>query len=247
MKAIILAAGKGERLYPLTRNTPKCLLNISGEQCILGHLVHLFTGGGIDEIVVVVGFQADQVESYLASFSGVRITVVYNPFYSISNSIVSCWMARRHMNSDFLLINGDTVVHETVLATMLESGHTMCIGASRKTAYKEDDMKLILAEGEERLVRDVGRDIPVHKADGESIGFFKFAGNSCHEYTATIEKMFRNESNLHVFHHTVIRQLVRGGQKIHCLMFDRSLWEEIDLRIDLEQLRNNVNLSLFKG
>ena len=136
MKAIIIAAGKGERLYPLTKDTPKCLLKISKEQCILGNQVNLFRSNGIDEIIVVVGYLAHKIEKFLKSFSDIRITTIYNPFYNTTNSIVSCWLAQKYMDNDFLLLNGDTVIHETILNDILKSKNDMCIAVCKKKTIR---------------------------------------------------------------------------------------------------------------
>ncbi|HDZ85246.1 MAG TPA: CTP--phosphocholine cytidylyltransferase, partial [Candidatus Moranbacteria bacterium] len=85
MRAIILTAGKGNRLYPLTKNTPKCLLKIFNGHSILESQVNLFREYEIDEIVIVTGFLAHQIEQFVELYSDIPIITVHNPFYLISN------------------------------------------------------------------------------------------------------------------------------------------------------------------
>ncbi len=244
MRAIIVAAGKGERLYPLTKDTPKCLLKIANKQCILGNQVNLFKENGIDEIIVVVGYLAHKIEEYLESFTGIQIVTVFNPFYNLSNSIVSCWLAREYMNDDFLLINGDTVIHRTILQDLLRSKYDICLAVCEKNEYDDDDMKVIL-DHDNNVVKDVSKGIPVSHTDGESIGFFKFKNDAGLIYKETIEKMFREEKNLHIFHHNVIRRIIHDGHIVKYHLVDNALWEEVDFNLDIELLRRNTNLSFF--
>ncbi|MFQ5903339.1 MAG: NTP transferase domain-containing protein, partial [Candidatus Binatia bacterium] len=82
MKAIILAAGNGERLRPYTEHTPKCLLDIGG-RTILGLQIQSLRECGINEVVIVVGFKFEKVEEFLRTDHrfGREVRTLYNPFY----------------------------------------------------------------------------------------------------------------------------------------------------------------------
>ena len=82
MKAIILAAGKGKRLQPYTKNIPKCLLTLDKET-ILEHQINHLKSSEIQEINVVVGFGSDRVEQFLSNYDslGIKINTIYNPFW----------------------------------------------------------------------------------------------------------------------------------------------------------------------
>ena len=81
MKAIILAAGKGKRLQPYTKNIPKCLLTL-GEETILEHQINHLKSSEIQEINVVVGFGSDRVEQFLSNYDslGIKINTIYKLF-----------------------------------------------------------------------------------------------------------------------------------------------------------------------
>ena len=121
-KAIILSAGQGRRLLPLTENKPKCLLAIAG-RAILQWQLDALLEAGIEEISVITGFRSDLVEQLLRSeypdITGIE--VIYNPFFNVSDNLASCWLARSSMDSDFLLINGDTIFEHSVLNCVLAS------------------------------------------------------------------------------------------------------------------------------
>ena len=109
MKAVILSAGQGKRLLPLTADNPKCLLNIEGQSIIewqFGELAKC----GIDRVSVVAGYHADRVEQLLARrYDPHRVSVLYNPTYSWADNLFSCWVARHEMGEEFVLLNGDTL------------------------------------------------------------------------------------------------------------------------------------------
>ena len=83
MKAVILSAGQGKRLLPLTKDRPKCAIPLHGRS-ILEWQIHELIKCGISPIHVVVGFEAAAVEQVIAKYSGVHaIHTLYNPFYAL--------------------------------------------------------------------------------------------------------------------------------------------------------------------
>jgi len=103
MKAIILSAGQGKRLLPMTADLPKCLLPLGGKP-LIGWQVDALHTCGIDEIVVVTGFAADRVERALEDMArpGLTLRAVYNPFYAVADNLASCWLVRRTVRSERL-------------------------------------------------------------------------------------------------------------------------------------------------
>jgi len=122
MKAIILSAGQGSRLMPLTENVPKCCLMLDGKP-LLRHQVESLAANGLDEIVVVTGFNHQLVEEVVSDISipGVSVRTLYNPFYAVSDNLGTTWIARKEMRTPFLLVNGDTLFEESTLAQLLSS------------------------------------------------------------------------------------------------------------------------------
>lgn len=103
--AIIMAAGFGSRLQPITNTTPKPLISVCGE-VIIENIISAIKSKGIEQIVVVVGYKAEQFE-YLADKYGV--TLVQNPDYAIANNISSMYYAREYLGGT-LVIDGDQLV-----------------------------------------------------------------------------------------------------------------------------------------
>ena len=168
MKAVILSAGQGKRLLPLTADSPKCILPIMGQTLIEWQIDEL-AKCGIDQVTVVLGYRADKVERILRSRYGThRVRTVYNAAYAISDNLVSCWAAHDEMNQDFVLLNGDTLFEAAVFKRLLETGdRPVTVVVSQKSEYDADDMKVELDGC--RPVK-IGKDLISDQVDGESIG-----------------------------------------------------------------------------
>ena len=117
--ALLLAAGKGSRLYPGTENMPKCLTVVNGES-ILGQLVSSLNQKGFKRLVVVTGYLEKCIRDYLGDRIGdMAIEYIYSPLYATTNNIYSLWMAREFINEPFLLIESDLVFNASHLDEMV--------------------------------------------------------------------------------------------------------------------------------
>jgi L-glutamine-phosphate cytidylyltransferase len=111
--AIILAAGLGMRLSPLTKNTPKCLINVNGIP-IIERCVSTLMGYGIQNIVVVLGFQSEMIKEFLEKrFDSSEFTYIENPEYISTNNIVSLWLAREYLAEGAFIVESDVIFEET--------------------------------------------------------------------------------------------------------------------------------------
>ena len=145
MKALILSAGQGKRLLPLTEDTPKCILRFMGQSLIEWQIDELGKCG-IEQVTVVVGYRADKVKQILQTRYGPqRVRTIYNTDWAVSDNLVSCWYARDEMHEDFVLLNGDTLFEPAVIQRLLEkTSRPITVGVSQKNHYDVDDMKVEL-------------------------------------------------------------------------------------------------------
>jgi choline kinase len=232
VKAIILSAGQGRRLLPLTERLPKCILPVCGRP-LIGWQIDTLARCGIGEVTVIVGFGAAPVETLLAELYGPhRIRTLYNPFFASTDNLVSCWVARVEMQQDFLLLNGDTLFDATVLEQLLAApAHPVTLAVSRKDRYDDDDMKVI-RDGD-RLVQ-VGKKLPLDRVDAESIGMMTFKGDGPRLFRDAIERAIRTPEAQKQWYLSLIDGLAQRG-----VVFTRTIpaqgWTEVDSAADLER------------
>ena len=232
MKAIILSAGQGKRLLPLTERAPKCMLPVQG-QPLVGRQIDALLHCGVEDIAVVVGFGAELVETGLAERYGAgRIRTLYNPFYTITDNLVSCWVARGEMEREFLILNGDTLFAPVVLERLLGAPvHPITLAVSRKESYDDDDMKVI-REGA-RLMQ-VGKKLPRGDVNAESIGMMTFRGDGPRLFRDAMDRALRSPAALSQWYLSLIDALARSG-----VVFTQEIpatgWTEVDSPSDLER------------
>ncbi len=117
--AVLLAAGTGTRLQPLTLNSPKCMTMVN-ETSILERLISSLNQHGFKRLVVVTGHLESCIRRYLGNRAGnMKIEYVFSPLYKTTNNIYSLWMARKIINEPFLLIESDLVFDPFLLCNML--------------------------------------------------------------------------------------------------------------------------------
>jgi len=117
--ALLLAAGTGSRLFPLTQKSPKCLTLVN-ETSILERLIKSLNQHGFKRLVVVTGHLEDRIRNFLKTRAGnIKIEYVFSPLYKTTNNIYSLWMARKIINEPFMLIESDLIFDPSLLTEML--------------------------------------------------------------------------------------------------------------------------------
>ena len=106
-KAIIMAAGLGSRLRPITLHTPKPLINVNGQR-IIDTIICALRDNGIDEIHIVVGYKKECFDTLLKEYTG--IDLIENPYYDISNNVSSLYVAREYLD-DCIILDGDQMIY----------------------------------------------------------------------------------------------------------------------------------------
>ncbi|MGH1493975.1 MAG: aminotransferase class I/II-fold pyridoxal phosphate-dependent enzyme [Acidimicrobiales bacterium] len=121
-KAVILAAGIGDRLRPFTNTHPKCLVKVDGVP-ILENALHRLSEVGTKEVVIVVGHFGDMIkERFGHEFAGMSVSYVESEDFRTTNNIYSLWLARSHLTEDVLLLEADVFFERAVLDRLLSSG-----------------------------------------------------------------------------------------------------------------------------
>jgi choline kinase len=231
MRAVILSAGQGSRLLPLTADRPKCLLPLKSKT-LLQWQVDTLAACGVADIAVVVGFRAALVEEHLEQLSrgGLVLRTILNPFFNVADNLGSCWLARREMSEDFLIVNGDTIFEPAVLQRLLASpAAPITVTIDRKDSYDADDMK-VQVQGT-RLI-DIGKTLPLDTVNGESIGMLLFRGEGPRLFREAVERAMRQPEGLKWWYLKVIAQIAKS-QQVETALIQGMAWGEVDYPADL--------------
>ena len=241
MRAIILSAGQGKRLLPLTESTPKCLLEVHDGSSLLEFQLRALAACGVGYASVIVGFGADQVEEHLARrpVPGIEVQTIYNPFYALSDNLATAWLARSEMDDDFILLNGDTLFEPAVLRRLLagpEAPLTLCINV--KDEYDDDDMKVVLNGG--RRLTAVGKTLSRDVVNGESIGLMLFRGAGASAFRNALEAAIREPRALKLWYLSVVNGLT-DSLEIATADISGLWWGEVDSPDDLDVVRDALS------
>lgn len=175
MKAVILAAGQGQRLAPLTENCPKGMVEVAGESIISRQLTR-FRGAGVDPVVIVKGYKEESVPDYGAKH-------YTNTEYDSTNMVYSLFCAAPELDSDFLVSYGDILYSAEVLEKVLASPAD--VGVSYDVDWKnffgerfedpfEDAESFVM--GENHAIERIGEKNPKPEdVQGQYVGLIKFS------------------------------------------------------------------------
>ena len=240
MKAIVLSAGQGRRLLPLTSELPKCLLALDDERTVLQVQLEALARCGVDRALVVTGYGAPCIERHLAEtrIAGIQVETFFNPFFGTSDNLISCWLARSAMEDDFLLLNGDTLFEPTVLRRLLGSpAAPVTVTIDHKAHYDDDDMKVSL-DDEGRLLA-IGKALKPEVVHGESIGLLLFRSAGVRRFRSAVERAMRRPEALRAWYLSVVDGLAAEGG-VETASIRGMWWREIDSREDLEEARESL-------
>ena len=240
MKIIILAAGKGERLYPLTKNTPKPLIDLgNGETLLERQLNYLSHSNVIDEVIIATGYLWEQIESKIKNYKiNLRIKTIYNPFYEMSNNLITLWLCKYEMDEDFLITNGDNLFTSDVASDLVsKTNDGIFVTICYRESYGEDDMKVKLDEN--KKITRVSKDIT--DGDAESIGFVKVSGEKYRKiYQDVLEQLARDETYINKFWLETFNVLSKKGIDISSFEIDKDKWREVDFHFDLKNIKDLI-------
>ena len=234
MKAIILAAGKGSRLRGVAGDKPKCLATV-GDSSLIERQISALRASGIDEIVAVVGFQADSVRRVCGS----NIEYIENTVFFRTSSLYSLWLAREWLDEGFVVLNSDVLFHPQLLSDLVTSRYEDALLIS----YKRDTIPPL--GGEEMKVKtragtvvDISKTLDPREADGENVGIVKFGAAGAALLTKQMGLLIaKGEHN--AWAPRACREFARV-RPLHVIGTRGLPWIEIDFPDDYRQAISNV-------
>ncbi len=226
--ALLLAAGTGSRLSPLTDMTPKCLVPVNGIS-ILGRLIHSLRAHNFKRLVVVVGHRADCIRDFLGTRAGgMEISYITSPLYKTTNNIYSLWLAGKAIDEPFLLIESDLVFDPAMLKDMLQPDR---IAVSRLQPWMSGTTVTINSRREIEAFYG-----GTHEHDDSHYKTVNIYSFSTMTWQLLRERLDRHISNNMVngYYETVLADMVdEGCLSLAPVFFDADRWYEIDTIADL--------------
>ena len=238
MKVIILAAGQGTRLRPLTDDKPKCMVNVFGKD-IISYQLNAFKRNQIDNVVVVKGYKAE-VLNYP------NITYYYNEKYDTTNMVYSLFTAEAEFNDDIIISYGDIIYSDKVLQTLLNDQHDFAmtidldwfnLWSARMENPLEDAETLKLNEKGE--ITELGKKPKsLEDISGQFMGLIKIKKDKLKEiqqfyHSLDKESHYDGKSFEQMFSTSFFQLLIDNGMSIHAVKVNGG-WIEIDCQSDIE-------------
>jgi choline kinase len=233
-KAIILSAGQGSRLLPLTRDVPKCMIDFNGRTLISWQIAAL-VANGVTDIVVVTGFRTERVEDHALQLyreTGARIRCVFNPFFQVADNLGTCWIVREEMDRDFIILNGDTIVSDEIVAKLIAGTQdAITVTVDVKPDYDDDDMKV--NRDESGRLHHIGKRLLPPDTNAESIGMLAFTGEGPAIFRNQIDQMMRTPEGVERWYLRAI-DIIAKGNRVGTVSIEGLEWQEVDFHQDVE-------------
>jgi choline kinase len=238
MLGIVLAAGGGTRLRPLTDTLPKTLLPVEGDRTIFELAIANLRSVDITDIVVVTGHGAaliNDVAGTLERRYGVTVHPVFNDRYADWNNAYSLWLARDAFDQSALLVNGDTVHPVEVQHRLLDArGQApVLLALDDQKALGDEEMKVELrADGR---VERINKALDPTAVDGEYIGVSLIEADAAEPLADALRATYEKDPDL--YYEDGYQLLADRGGVIRTAAIGTARWVEVDNFSDLERAR----------
>jgi choline kinase len=226
--AVILAAGISSRLRPLTNDTPKCLLPV-GHIPLLQRVLLSLQGSGIQECLIVTGYQKEKIERFVQSLTlTISVSFVENTLYATTANNYSLWTVHHHVKSrDMLMMDADILFDSQILSLLIHTPHKNALIVRRTNHLGGEEIKVEVDR--DGIVRRIGKEIAPAAAAGESVGIEKFSADATRLLFEILDR--RKERN--EFYEASFQELIDGGISVHAVDSAGLPCMEIDTLEDL--------------
>jgi choline kinase len=226
MDALILAAGSGRRLR---HDRPKCLVDLGG-RTLIDHQLEALSWAGVQRVVVVAGYHADDVREALPP----GMPVVINPDYADTNSLYSFWLGRDEVGEEVLVLNGDVLFHPVIARALVRRSRS-ALAYDSCSGRQAEEMKLIIRGGG---LAAMSKTLAPERSCGENVGMIRLSGAAT-EAAFDIAGRLVAAGRTQDWVATAVNRVARE-HRIDCMDVAGLPWTEIDFPDDLARAREHV-------
>jgi choline kinase len=237
MKAVILAAGVGSRIRPMTDNCPKCLLKVGGVT-ILERMLSNIKACGITDVILVLGYLQEQIEAIVkSSFPDLNTQLIVNKQFRETNTGYSLMLTEDYIkDSTFVKLDADVVFDKTILENLLASNDQNWLCVDKNIHLDAEEIKVVVKDNN-RIVK-VSKTVPPHDAIGESIGIEKISSKAAFLLFSELRLMMEHGKNQQEYYEGAYERLINKGVPFYALNITGLKWTEIDTQKDYETAEN---------
>jgi histidinol-phosphate/aromatic aminotransferase/cobyric acid decarboxylase-like protein/choline kinase len=238
MKAIILAAGYGNRMRPLTDALHKTMLEVAGET-IIGRIIEGLRENGIDDIIVVTGYRAEELSAYLTkTFTKVKFTFVHNEKYRETNNIYSMALAFEAVaiDSDIILIESDLVYRPEIIKRLIDSSYG---NVALVDKYRHGMDGTVVSVQEKRITNVIPSHLQPENFDFsdkyKTLNIYKFSKELCETSFKKLLVYYANAIDNNCYYELILGILIyMQKETIYAEIVEGEQWSEVDDPNDLQ-------------
>lgn len=242
--AIILAAGRGERLGKYSAEQVKPLTEINNV-AIIDNLINSLIENNIDNIIIVTGYLADDFENYLSEKCGNETNLIFirNDIYDKTNNIYSLWLADKYLHEDFLLFEADVFFERGIINMLIKEKSENVILIDKfnfqmnGTVVKLDSNDMVKSMF---LKKEQGEGFDYSDAY-KTVNFYKISKEFSDNYFCEKLQKHINEGNVNSYYELIIKEAIDQNIPFKGLKTGNKKWWEIDTPEDLK-----IAQSVFK-
>lgn len=229
MKVVILWAGQGRRIQKKYGGLHKALIPLNGKP-LLYYLLDNIRRSGIEEIVPVLGYHADEMLTEIEKNNTFKTVVpVYNREYERTNNLYSLVQAERILaGEDFIVINGDMVFDYRILTEILKNPAGNAIAVDNKHYPTQLDSPRVLIE--KGRILDIGRHRNIADSTGYAIGIYKFSAAFSEDYLKAGRQLAGVKPQ--AGYHEPLKSMLGNAQFVPCIINDYA-WMDVDEEADV--------------
>jgi choline kinase len=228
-KVIILAAGIGSRLRPLTNDLPKCMIQVNSKHLIERVVNQLKKSDNKIEINIITGYKSDVLKKF---YNGTDINIIENTIYDETNNMFSLYLGMKEViNYENLIVLNADCIYDDQIVSQLVSFKGSCI-AIDNSFYDEESMKVIIKKN---LVRSISKEFKNNDDVATSIDLYKFDKITAQDLFNIIEKYIDNK-DINKWTEIAINDLLQKEEiEVKPFEINGSRWYEIDTLEDLDK------------